>query len=306
MRIDLTITSVLTLIAMCIPGYLLIKTKLLKENSIAVLSAILLYVNQPAFSFYSFQTEKFSSAIFGNILLVFAISTVIHLVILILSYFIFRQDRDGLRGRAYAFASGFGNIGFMGLPVIRMLMPDNPEVVIYLAVMFVIFNLLAWTVGIYIITGDKKYISFKKAIINPPTLAFFVAFPLFIFKVSLPSEVLFPIKYLSDMIVPMAMLILGMRFGATDVRKLFSGWGLYVSSFIKLIITPVLAFVIMKLVKLEYTVFQTVFILMAMPAANMGLIIAEKFGGDRESSAKAVLGSSLISIITIPIVLLML
>lgn len=306
MQFGLTVTSVLTLIAMCVPGYLLIRSKLLKEEAIAILSAVLLYVNQPAFSFYSFQSQPYSRAILGNILTVAAISIFIHLIVLFASFFIFRCDRNKFRGRAYAFASGFGNIGFMGLPVIRMLMPDNPEVVIYLAVMFVFFNLLSWTVGIYIITGDKKYISFRKAIINPPTIAFFAAFPLFIFNVAVPQAVLFPIKYLSDMIVPMAMLILGMRFGATDMRGLFSDWGLYVSSFIKLIITPLLAYLMMKLAKLDQTVFTTVFILMAMPAANMGLIIAEKFGGDREASAKAVLGSSLISIITIPLVLLML
>ncbi len=272
MQFGLTVTSVLTLIAMCVPGYLLIRSKLLKEEAIAILSAVLLYVNQPAFSFYSFQSQPYSRAILGNILTVAAISILIHLIVLFASFFIFRCDRNKFRGRAYAFASGFGNIGFMGLPVIRMLMPDNPEVVIYLA----------------------------------PTIAFFAAFPLFIFNVAVPQAVLFPIKYLSDMIVPMAMLILGMRFGATDMRGLFSDWGLYVSSFIKLIITPLLAYLMMKLARLDQTVFTTVFILMAMPAANMGLIIAEKFGGDREASAKAVLGSSLISIITIPLVLLML
>lgn len=306
MQFGLTITSVLTLIAMCIPGFLLIRFKLLKENSIAVLSVILLYINQPAFTIYSFQSASYSSAILGNILIVAAITSIIHIVVLLISYPIFNKDKNNMRGRAYAFASAFGNIGFMGLPVIRLLMPDNPEVVIYLAIMFVIFNMLAWTVGIYIITGDKKYMSIKKAVFNPPTLALVIAIPLFIFKVTLPAKVMFPIEYLSDMIVPMAMLILGMRFGATDIRKLFNDWGLYVSSFIKLVITPLLAFGLMKLFRMDYTVFQTLFILMAMPAANMGLIIAENFGGDKEASAKAVLGSTIISIITIPLVLLLL
>ena len=78
------------------------------------------------------------------------------------------------------------------------------------------------------------------------------------------------------------------------------------SSFIKLIITPLIAYGLLKLVRIDHTVLTTVFILMAMPAANMGLILAEKFGGDKEASAKAVLGSSIISIITVPLILLML
>jgi predicted permease len=306
MQFSVTITSVLTLIAMCIPGFLLIKTKLLKTEAIAVLSTVLLYVNQPAFSFYSFQSQSCTSEVLKNLLLVAGLSALVHLIVLVLSFIIFSRDKNKDRGRAYAFASTFGNIGFMGLPVIRLLMPDNPEVVIYLASMFVIFNLLAWTVGIYIITGDKKYISFKKAVINPPTLAVIIALPLFFLNVTLPDKVLFPIKYLSDMIVPMAMLILGMRFGAIKVGSLFNDWGLYVSSAIKLVLTPLLALGLMKLINLENTVLTTVFILMAMPAANMGLIIAEKFGGDKDASAKAIMGSSIISIITIPLVLLLL
>ena len=225
MRIEATITSVLTLIAMCIPGFILIRSRLLKEDAIAALSAILLYVNQPAFSFYSFQTSGYSGSILNNILLVMAISALIHLIVLIISYLVFRYDAKPDRGRAYAFAASFGNIGFMGLPVIRMLMPDNPEVVIYLAVMFIVFNMLSWTVGIYLITGNKKYMSIKKAFLNPPTIAVLIAFPLFMLNITLPQAALFPIRYLSDMIVPLAMLILGMRFGACEVRKLFSDWG---------------------------------------------------------------------------------
>lgn len=306
MQFGLTVSSVVILIAMSIPGFILIRTKMLKENSIAILSVILLYINQPAFTIYSFQAEEFSTDILVNMLIVLALTFIIHIVIIAIAYIIFKQDKNNMRGRAYAFASSFGNIGFMGLPVIRLLMPDNPEVVIYLAVMFIVFNLLSWTVGIYIITGDKSYMSLKKAIFNPPTLALFVALPLFLLNIKLPELIMFPIRYLSDMIVPMAMLILGMRFGACNVKKLFSDWGLYVSAFIKLIITPLFAYCLMKLIKLDDIIFQTLFILMAMPAANMGLIVAEQFGGDKEASAKAVLGSSLISIITIPLVLLLL
>lgn len=305
MQYSLTITSVLILIAMAIPGFLLIKSKMIKENAIACLSVVLLFINQPAFTLYSFQTKEFSSHIVSNMFLVAGISLLLHLIMIAIAHFIMKLDKNKMRGDAYVFAASFGNIGFMGLPFIRLLMPDNPDVVLYLAIMFVIFNLLAWTVGIYIISGDKKYISFKKAIINPPTLALFIAIPLFVLNIKLPEPVMFPIKYLSDMIVPLSMLILGMRFGVSKFNALFSDWGLYVSSLLKLVVTPLIALGIMKLINLDYIVMETVFILMAMPSATMGLILAENFGGDKDASAKAILGSSIISIITIPLILLL-
>lgn len=305
MQFSVTISSVLILIAMAIPGFLLIRSKLIKAEAIPALSAILLYVNQPAFTIHSFMQQSFSSDIVLNMLIVGGLSLLIHLIIIAISSMIFKRDSNLMRGRAYVFSSSFGNIGFMGLPVIKMLMPDNPEVVIYLAIMFVVFNVLTWTLGIYTVTGDKKYMSIKKAFINPPTLALIIAIPLFVFNVNVPERVVFPIRYLSDMIVPLSMLILGMRFGASDLKKIFYGWGLYVSSFLKLVVTPLIALAIMKLIKLDYTVMTTVYILMAMPSATMGLIIAEKFGGDREASASVILGSSLISIATIPLVLLL-
>ncbi len=306
MEFGTTIINVLVLIALAIPGYLLVRTGKLKSSTIYVLTTILLYVNQPAFTLSSFQAEVYSKTVMNNMLIVFGITAFMQIFAMAVAGFILKKIcADKAKAQAYTFASSFGNIGFMGLPVVRLLLPNNPELVIYLAMMFVAFNLMAWTIGIYIMTGEEKYISFKKAIINPPTIAFCIAFPLFLFGVQIPAKIMYPIDSLAAMIIPLSMLIVGMRFGEVRPKELFGDKELYVSSLIKLIITPIVTLILASFIPIDDTLRAFIVILMAMPSATMGLIVAEQFGGDKEASVKAVLGSTLLSIITIPLVLLL-
>jgi predicted permease len=81
------------------------------------------------------------------------------------------------------FASVFGNCGFIGLPMIQSLFTGQSclgEATIYCAVMISVFNILTWTLGVYMITKDKSYISVKKIILNPTIISVILGFILFI------------------------------------------------------------------------------------------------------------------------------
>ena len=68
MNFLLTFKSVLLLFIYAIPGYLLIKTKLVKPHNIGAFAVVLLYVNQPCLSLYSFQKTEFTLELFKEIL----------------------------------------------------------------------------------------------------------------------------------------------------------------------------------------------------------------------------------------------
>ena len=76
----------------------------------------------------------------------------------------------------------------MGFPFLQTLFGNNGEVLVFGAVVVAIFNLLSWTVGVYVLTGDKKYVSPKKALINPVTISLALGLAVFfIAKVPLVS-----------------------------------------------------------------------------------------------------------------------
>lgn len=300
-------TSVLSLFLLALPGFILVKCKLLNTSHIGALVTVLLYVCQPFIMLNAFFTKTYESSLLADMGIILLIGFASQIIILLLSKALFLFDKNNkLRANAYTFASALGNVGFMGIPVISALMPDNSEAILYVSIFLVTFNILCWTVGIYILTGDKKYISIKKAFINPPIIALAIALPLFFCRVKMPEAILTPINFLAEMNSPLAMIILGMRFADIKLKEMVGGWGVYVCVLIKLIITPLLVYVCLLPFNLNDTVIKVSLILASMPSANMVLMMSEKYNGDTVSSAKAVMMTTVISIITIPIILLLL
>ena len=201
--------------------------------------------------------------------------------------------------------SVFGNVGFLGIPVVKALLPSYPEAITYTAVFIVAMNLLCWTVGAYIITGDKKYVSLKRAILNPPTLTLVVALPLFFTGVKLPDAAMKGIGLLADMTTPMCMLILGMRFGAAPLKELFTHGYVYISALTKIVVLPLVMFTVCYFLPIDRTLKITLFILSAMPCASVNLNLSEIFNGNKKVAANTILLSTLFCVVTIPVLMLM-
>lgn len=300
-----TALSVASLLLLAIPGFVLIKTKLVKSEAISILVVVLLYVCQPFITMNAFLSKEFETNLLTNMGIVILVAILTQILFLFMSKIIFRCDKNKLRGNAYSFASALGNVGFMGIPVISVLLPNNAEALLYVAIYMTVFNIISWTLGVYVLTEEKKYISIKKAIINPPIIAMIIALPFFFTNFHLPEFIMQPIGFFADMNTPIAMLILGMRFANIKFKELISGWGVYLSSFIKLAITPIAVYLIMMPFKISLTLRTVIVIISAMPSANMVLMMAERFDGDSVAATKAVLHSTILSIITIPLIMML-
>ena len=223
------------------------------------------------------------------------------------------QD-TGAAKRICIITSFMGNVGFMGIPVMKALFPQSPEMLIYTAVFILGFNIASWTLGVYTVTGDRKHISLRRALLNPPTAALVVALPLFFFKSYIPRDVMTPVAsgvgYLSDMTLPLSMLILGIRLADIKFASLFNDAKVYVSCFIKLAAAPLICFGIMFLAHVAFPAFDrsviiTGYIVMAMPSASLTLTFAEMYDGDRQTAVKATILSTILSVITIPLLMLL-
>ena len=346
-----TALSVLLLLAMAIPGFIVIKTKVVKASVISGFAAVLLYVSQPFLSLRSFLQVEYTKEIAINLLEVFAASLVFQAVLFVVMWLILRRQFDDLietekfkaqgffngesgveldykslpddvkksaRGRAYrmmVLTSTFGNVGFFGIPILQVLFSD-PSVaapaIAYASMYVVTMNLMFWTVGAYVITGDKQFISIKKAILNPQTITLVVAIPLFFGGITMTDIVSCPvpqiataINYLADSTAPLSMIILGMRFALVPLRDVFTNWRVYVSSAIKLIIFPILAWAVLIPIPMDPLMKMVLIILSGMPSATFNLNLAEMFNGDQKNAANSILFSTLFSMLTIPAIVML-
>jgi predicted permease len=306
MQFSLTAITVLMMLVYAIPGYLLIKSKMIKPNNISGFATVLLYVCQPCLSLYSFQKVIYSKELAINMLMFFGLSALLQLFMLGMAYLLLHKKYDNPKYRIISVASTFGNVGFLGVPLLETLLPANPEAVTYSAVFIVSMNLISWTLGSYLITGDKKFVSVKKLLINPPILTLIVALPLFFTSTIIPTTIMSPITLLGKMTTPLSMIILGMRFATVKPKEIFLDTSMYVSTTIKLFIFPLLGYLLTHFLPIDYSMKATMFILCCCPTASVVLNLAEIYGKGQTNAANAVLASTIFSTLSIPLLLMIL
>ena len=164
--IDVLITVVFLLILM-VPGYILVKCKMLSDSVQGGFSTMVLYVCQPALMLMAFQKKPYSPDLAIDMLIVAGLSLLIHGAMIAFMMLAFRNKDKSAKINCLRFASVFGNCGYMGLPFLQSLFGDNAaEVLIFGGVVIVIFNILTWSVGVFMMTGDKKQINIKNMLLK--------------------------------------------------------------------------------------------------------------------------------------------
>jgi predicted permease len=241
------------------------------------------------------------------------ITAVFTFVFLVAIYFIGKLclsfSQEDAAKRVCVASTMLANCGFMGIPIMQTFFPGNPEPVIYATVFTVVSNALAFTLGIYAMSGDRKYISAKKAFLNPPTVALIVALPLFFIGVVLPAPVLTTVDYISNMSAPISMLIMGIRLAQIRFADLFKTARVYATVFIRLILSPLFALGVMLLLRLAFQidgmVITVMYIILAMPVASTTIAFAEMLDSDVAVSVKCTLLSTMLCVVTIPVLMLL-
>lgn len=298
----LTAIKVLAMVAYGAPGFILVKVKALGEKHISAFAVFLLYVCQPALSVYALDSVDCTPEILKNMAVFFAVTLVAQIAIIVVYSLVFRKKLADAAHRICAVAGACGNVGFLGIPLLEQLLPDHPEALAYSATFSVSMNVIAWTLGLALITGDKKFIGLKNLLLNPATLAFIVSFPLFVAGVKIPSAVGRYIETLGRMSTPVCMTVLGMRLALRKFRSVFSDGRVYLAAISKLLVFPALAALLFLPIPVDQSVKSAAFILCSCPAAAMIQSLAETHGGDSGTAADVVLSTSLICVLSIPAV----
>lgn len=301
-----TAKNVLVLLLYALPGFVLVKCKAVKEDGIKAFAKVLIYVCQPCLSVYSFQKASYSIELLKNMGIFVGLNIGIMLLIIGVCFLFLHKYYSDCRNRIMTLATAFGNVGFIGIPLLEALLPDNPEVIAYNAVFIVAMNVMSWTLGFFILTGDKKYFSPKKIFINPPVLSLIVSLPLFFTGTTLPAVPGDAIALMGKMTTPLCMLIAGMRFATADIKSLFCEPRVYISAAIKLVAMPLIAFLAVNWLPIAYPIKATMVILCACPTASLVLNFAEVYGQGQKTASYIVLSSTLFSMLTIPLILLIL
>lgn len=302
----ITLTAVGIMLLYAVPGFLSVKCRAVKPEAIPAFAFLLMYVCQPCLTVYSLDQADYTGSLFLQMLGFFGVSFALQALVMLGCFLAFRKKSDDVRYRICTVAGAFGNCAFMGVPILEAVFPDRPEAVLFSVSFLIGMNLLGWTVGSAAITRDRKYISLKKAIVNPATLGLAVALPLFLTGTKLPAELATAVTLLGRMTTPLCMIIMGMRLATVRLRSLFCSPLQYVTVAFKQLIFPLLGLAAVWFLPFDHYVKQTMFILCCTPVASVVLNFAELLGEGQETAANVVLLGTVGSVVTIPVMTLLL
>lgn len=300
--------SVFVALMYMFPGYLLGKSKKAVADHLSTMSAVLIYVCSPCMVVSSFLSMEYIREDFINMGYYFLVSLAVEVAVLLSLYAIFRKKFSINKYRMLAIGTVLGNCGFFGMPLIKALLPDHPEVACYSSIHVITMNILVFTAAVYCLTQDKKYISIKSAIVNPAVISLLVAIPLYLVSASdyIPDTCLNAIDLVGKMTTPVCMLILGIRLSTIRFKDLLSEPFVYFVCIGKLLVFPLVSFAAAFFLPLPYAFKASLFILGATPCASVILNMAEIHGKEQKLSANCILLSTLLCIFTIPLLSMML
>lgn len=314
--------AVASLILLAIPGFILSKTKLLGEKAQSAFSTFVLYGAQPCMVLMGFQNTSFNAEIGLNVLIVAGLTIAVHLIMAGIICLLVKLKGDVCKRKVIRYGSMFSNCGFMGFPFLQMVFAGSSyigEVMIYAAVVVAIFNVLSWTLGVYLITGDKKNVSIKKVALNPTIIAVVIGFLLF-FTVKVPfvelptpnttlhtivSKFINSINVIGDTVTPLSMTVIGMKLASANFKELFLDSSGYLVCGMKLIVMAIVTMLCVCFLPVAETIKYVLVFLLSMPCATSTALYPTLFGGDGKSATSYVLLTCICCILTIPLMFLL-
>jgi predicted permease len=292
------------LFALMSVGAICRKLKQIDESSVKGMVNVLLMVVTPCLIISVFQ-RKFDPAMMRSFATAFVIAFMAHIVMIIISSLISRGNEKSLP--VLKVATVFSNAGFMGIPLEQALLGD--EGVFYGVVYVVMFNLFMWSWGLSAMKDTGGKLIFPKInrmmFFNPGTIGIAIGVPLFLFSVELPQVLKSPVDMLADLNTPLAMLIIGYYLAGAKFSSILRNLSAYIASTFRLIVFPMIFVLILYLLRdsLDRTMMLALVIPASAPVGAMVTMFAAKHNRDVDLSVGLVSGTTILSIITMPIVI---
>lgn len=296
------INQVIILSLIMIVGVYARKKDILSKEASKSFSNFLTNITLPCLLISSFN-YNYSQDMIAKARIMFVYSIIIHVVLIFVSRVLTFKYPENSK-KVLRFATIFSNCGFMGYPVLESLFGKIG--IFYGAIFNIPFNIFMFSIGIMIYTGKKDLKTLKEVLVNPAIIATISGLIIFSFSIKLPYPLFTAMSIVGSMTTPLSMIIVGAMLSEIRLKDIFSGTLVYYASFLRLIAVPFLTLGILKLLNADKLLMQIAVIIEAMPAAVLASILAEKYGADTVLASRSVFISTIISMITIPFVVMFL
>ena len=303
----LTIIATLFLLMAC--GFFARKKGIIDDVASKRLSALIIKIGQPMMIISALTEAEFSYDNLKDGFLYIGLGMVFHAVMGALAFLLCKGFRDLDERKITEFSLMFVNGGFIGFPILEALFGAKG---LFLAAFFNIsFHLFIWSWGIAILARKRSDIKLtvKKVFINLGSVPCLIGILIYMLAIPFPGFALpaFLSKfflYLSNLCTPISVLITGALLATRTPKQIFGSGKIYYFSAMKLLALPLVVCVLCKLMNLPHDMILFVTVEAALPAASSITMFSEMYGLNSGYASQTVGTSSLLSVGTLPLVLL--
>ena len=292
-------TTVMLLLMLC--GVLCHRTKIISAEANRELSAFVIQIVKPAVIFMSYQAD-YETRLVRNLLICFALSAAAMAVMIVLAYILIR-DRKGRETAIERFSSIYSNCGFMGIPLVDSLF--GSEGVFYLTAFITVFNIVVWTHGVIMLTGERDLKKVIKVFYSPTIISIFLGIICFFARLRLPSVPSAALEFITGLNTPLAMVVSGITMSQTNIPAMIRKSGVYRVCLIKLIVIPlVLSFLSAAAAAagVDEKVLLTVIVATSAPPAAVCTLQCLKYGKNSLYASEIFTAGTILSVISLPLV----
>ena len=292
--------QVLILYLISAVGFVADKTGIFPQKSAKKVIDLLFNLILPIAIIHTFMTMELTQERIKGLLVAFLCAAGTHIFGITVAGLTFRKRSSLLEKGIYHYATVLSNAAFLALPLAKSVIGD--EGVFYGAVYVGVFNIVAFTYGIYEISGHKAKIDFKKIILNPGTISVLIGVPLFLIQPKLPYFITYPLELVGSINSPLAMIVFGTFLANSNFKNVFIKKEIYFVSFLRLILIPLCMMGIFRLCGVKGDLLVAMTISSAAPTATNTAMYAAKYENDTALGSELAAQSSVLSIITMPII----
>lgn len=291
--------QMLVLFILMLVGICCRKCGIFNDESNKRISALVLNVANPALVLSSGINQE---SVIGGMEFVktFVLAWAMFGVLMVIAYFIpIILRADASEYGIYRTMTIFSNVGFMGFPVIAALF--GTVALLYASLFLIPFNVLIYTYGISVMKGEKSGFRLRK-ILNVGVVSCVVTLFIYLTKLPIPIVIENAVDSVSGLAAPLSMMIIGDSLTKVNLKKLFCNARMLVFSGIKLLVIPLAGVSVIKMLGLNPMLTGVCMVMLSTPVGSMNAMLAQQYGGDYELASQGVTITTLLAVVTMPLV----
>lgn len=281
-------------------GYISNKAGFLDQTANTKLSAFLLNVALPATAIHSalIQEPMEYSVIFHGVGVAVAAFTILPILSILITR-VFHWDKT------YQLMLNYSNVGFMGLPIVSSVY--GSESVFYAIMIMMVYNVHMFTMGIMILNGKAESPKvLLKNLCTPGIAASLLSFVIVILRIKVPAPAVNLLSSVGSITTPLAMMIIGSQLGMVNIMQVLKCRPLYLMTFFRLVVYPLVICVLFRLLLGNSLAANVATIQMGLPVGGNVTMLCSAYDGDTSLAAQGTCMSTFLSLVTVPVMLMLL